>query len=320
MFMHALRVARKEIGDFAGTLIEVPTMKNGCCFPSSIALASQCFSDIQAHMQIRRNATGCPILADGSIDRQRHDMEVQFAKEMAYEIAERVSVSSPQSAGCIQRLQDGHVTEEEDIQVIAEAMDVHIKIAYRCGKQACLEAVKDFHRAGRGKVRLVLSSESLEKTGHFQPVRGASNRQLVYISVEACKLWCQVPITKDRLGAKLTILRQRCHGLHRRVKTLKAEHETLKQRVAMLESPRRQNESQNTPKRPPSAFALYCQDARRQGSLSGSVSTQAGMASKLWKRLGEQDKAEFKCKAAEALETYHEAKRRMVASSSSSPS
>ena len=316
MFMHALRVARKEIGDFAGTLIEVPTMKNGCCFPSSIALASQCFSDIQAHMQIRRNATGCPILADGSIDRQRHDMEVQFAKEMAYEIAERVSVSSPQSAGCIQRLQDGHVTEEEDIQVIAEAMDVHIKIAYRCGKQACLEAVKDFHRAGRGKVRLVLSSESLEKTGHFQPVRGASNRQLVY-----CTFLLRLASGgADRLGAKLTTLRQRCHGLHRRVKTLKAEHETLKQRVAMLESPRRQNESQNTPKRPPSAFALYCQDARRQGSLSGSVSTQAGMASKLWKRLGEQDKAEFKCKAAEALETYHEAKRRMVASSSSSPS
>jgi hypothetical protein len=232
-FMHALRVSSAHIGEFAGSYKEIPTMKNGRCFPSSVALLSQCFCDVQAHMQFQRNHIGCPILADGSIDHKRHDVEVEFAKHMADEIVQQLSGVSPPGSDCIRRLQNGHVTEEEDIQVIAEAMNLCVELTYPGGKE---EPFMHCNRAGSRGVRLVLSSTSLDTTAHFQAVRGCANRPLMNICVEACKMWCQVPDTKDRqihaLGAKVSTLQRRCRRLRRRVQTF----EDLKQRVEVLEA------------------------------------------------------------------------------------
>ena len=150
-FLDVLGVAEDQIGHLAGSYVPITAMKNGRCVPSSVSLARQSHQEVHAHMQFRRNDMGCPILGDGSIDRTRHDVEIQLAQELADKISKQVSESTPWAADCIRRLQKGLVTEEQDLPVIAEAIDLHVEITYPGEKHL---PVIDFNRDGHGELRL----------------------------------------------------------------------------------------------------------------------------------------------------------------------
>ena len=312
-FMQVLRVAGVEIGDYAGCFVRVPTMKNGRCFPSSVFFASADMKEIQVQVQLQRNDIGCPVRSNGSIDKQRHDEEVQIAKEKASEIVRCFSAYSPQSADVIQRLKNGHVTEEDDIKVIAEACGMHIEIVLA---KELHDPFMDFNPAGAKQVRLVLTTDAFATAGHFEALRVAPSRALMHVCIEACKVWCLVPPTTDRqvvlLTAEVAKFRGRTKRLHKKVNTLLKISSLLARRVRVLEG----IGCQETPsiKRPPSAFALYCQDARRQGNLVGlNASEQARRGAEMWKELSDHEKEPYKRSAGEALQAYAEAKRSRVA-------
>ena len=104
--------------DMSGVFIKVPVMQNGRCFPSSIALAEATPEQVKSHMLARRNATGFPIMACGTIDKARHNLELELASVAATNILEKLA-RVPNSNACVQRIAHGRVVEKEDLELLA---------------------------------------------------------------------------------------------------------------------------------------------------------------------------------------------------------
>ena len=112
MLQKALREVGAEIAQYAGRETKVPNMRNGRCFPTSIALC-HCSPEMLAQwLQIPRNdVTSTPIRLQNFnkvTDTSRHDFEVAFAKESAQNIFDLLllcpDVAQPINNGILQRL------------------------------------------------------------------------------------------------------------------------------------------------------------------------------------------------------------------------
>ena len=135
MFQKALGSAGAQIAQYAGCDTKVPNMRNGRCFPTSLALC-QCPPDVLAQwLQVPRNhLTGTPIKQQNFnivTDTLRHDFELAFAKQSAQDIINKLQQCpslQPVNARVLHRLEHGHTTEEEDLRPIAIAVGFNLEI------------------------------------------------------------------------------------------------------------------------------------------------------------------------------------------------
>ena len=235
MFSEVMQQAGTSIIGFCGIRLTLPNMRNGRCFPTSFALSNATFDRIKAHMYFTRNAVGVPCFGNGQINRSQHDAEIDLAKKSAQRIIERLE-RLPDSGACIQRLRDGHVTEEEDLMMIASAMDVGFQLytsddLYKPFMKVNEEAPKDLD--------LVLSGKSHLEAHHWDPIILAPRAALLGACRAILQLKSQVPITNDRkilvLQTELDKVRKRCSRLSKRARKLQNGQADSVDRIVVLE-------------------------------------------------------------------------------------
>ena len=104
-------------------------MKNGRCFPAAWGLAYKSMEELMVQVRARRNEIGCPILEDRSIDVARHDVELAESKQAGEQIARALN-NWPETLLPTVRVETGAVMEEEDLVIVANALDCVIGVHF----------------------------------------------------------------------------------------------------------------------------------------------------------------------------------------------